>query len=49
MLQGKKTYIVALAGVVLAVAGYFHGDLSLAQSGQAALTAVLGMTIRNAI
>lgn len=49
MLQGKKTYIVAIAGVVLAIAGYFHGDLSIAQSGQAALTAILGGTLRAAI
>lgn len=49
MLKGKKTYITAAIGAALAVLGYFHGDLTIAQAGQAVLTALLGATIRNGI
>jgi SOS-response transcriptional repressor LexA len=49
MFKGKKTYIVAVAGVVMAVAGYFHGDFSAVEAGQTAMTAIIGATLRHAI
>lgn len=49
MLKGRKTYIVAALGVIGAIAGYLTGDLTVAQAGQAVLTALLGATIRNGI
>lgn len=32
MLKGKKTYLVAVGAVLLAVGGYLHGDLTWAQA-----------------
>ncbi len=49
ILKGKKTYIVGVLAVIGAVVSYFTGDLTIAQAGQACLTAILGMTIRNAL
>lgn len=49
MFSGYKTYIVAALAVIGAAAGYLDGDLTLAAAGQAALTALLGMTIRHGI
>ena len=34
-LQGKKTYITAVTGIIAAVAGYLVGDLDLNQTLQA--------------
>lgn len=48
-LKGLKTYIVGGIAVVGAVASYLVGDATAAQASQAILTAVLGMTLRNAI
>lgn len=48
-LKGKKTYIVGALGVIGAVASYLVGDATAAEAGQAALTAVLAMTLRNGI
>lgn len=49
MLKGYKTYIVSGLGVIGAIAGYLVGDLDIAQAGQAALTAILAMTVRHGI
>lgn len=49
MLKGYKTYIVGGLALLGAIGGYLVGDLTIAESGQAALTAILGMTIRNGI
>lgn len=49
MLAGYKTYIVAVVAIITAGAGYLTGDLSLADTMQAVLTAILGATIRNGI
>lgn len=46
-LKGKKTYIVGALGVVGAVASYLVGDATAPQAAQAALTAILAMTLRN--
>lgn len=48
-LKGKKTYVVAGLGILGAVASFLVGDATAPQAAQAILTAVLGMTIRNAI
>lgn len=48
-LKGKKTYIVGGLGILGAVASYAVGDATAPQAAQAILTAVLGMTVRNAI
>ena len=48
-LKGKKTYIVGALGVLGAVASFLVGDATAAQASQAVLTAILGMTLRNAI
>jgi hypothetical protein len=49
MLKGKKTYVVAIVGLVTAIGGWLTGDLSLADAIQAGLTAVLGATIRHGV
>lgn len=46
MLSGYKTYIMAGVGVIGAVAGWLVGDLTIAEAGQIALTAVLASTVR---
>lgn len=48
-LKGKKTYVVGALGILGAAASYLTGDATSAQAAQLALTAVLGMTLRNAI
>jgi len=49
MFAGYKTYIVAAVAVLSAVATYFVGDASLADTAQLVLTAVLGATLRAGI
>jgi hypothetical protein len=48
-LKGKKTYIVGGLGILGAVASFLVGDATAIQAGQLAVTAVLGLTMRNAI
>lgn len=48
-LAGKKTYIVSGLAIVGAIAAYLVGDMNTAQTAQAILTALLGMTIRHGI
>jgi precorrin-4 methylase len=48
-LKGKKTYIVGGLTILGAAASFLVGDATAPQAAQAVLTAVLGMTIRNAI
>lgn len=48
-LKGKKTYLVGAVAILGAVVSYLVGDATAAEASQAVLTAVLGMTIRNAI
>lgn len=47
ILAGKKTYVVAVMGILGFVASYLTGEVELAQAAQGVLTAILGMTIRN--
>lgn len=46
VLQGKKTYVVAVMGIIGFLASYLTGDIALSDAAQGILTAVLGMTIR---
>ena len=47
--KGKKTYIFGGLSLLGAVASYLVGDASAIEAGQMVITAVLGMTVRNAI
>ena len=49
MFSGYKTYIVAAVAVIGFVASYLVGDLSIADTAQGVLTAVLGATLRQGI
>ena len=49
MLKGKKTYVVSCIGILLALAGYFTGDLTIPQAAQMGLSAVLAATLRNGL
>lgn len=49
MLKGYKTYVVGGVAILSAVASYLVGDTNIVETSQLVLTAVLGMTIRNAI
>ena len=48
-LSGYKTYIVAGLAILGAVASYLDGDIGKVAAGQAILTAVLGITLRQGI
>lgn len=48
-LNGWKTYLVAAAAIISAVAGYFTGALTIAQMIEAIFAAISTMTIRHAI
>jgi hypothetical protein len=48
-LSGYKTYIVAGLAIAGAVLSYLDGDIGKVAAGQAILTAVLGITIRQGI
>jgi hypothetical protein len=49
MLAGYKTYIAGAVAIITAVAGYLTGELMLPNVIQVVVTAVLAMTVRNAI
>ena len=49
MLSGYKTYIVAAAAVIGAVAAYATGESSLEAAISVAISAILAATVRNAI
>lgn len=46
-MNGKKTYLVALGGVLGAAGGFLTGALSAPEAIQLAITAALGATIRH--
>lgn len=48
-LKGKKTYVTGVLSLLGAAAAYATGDATGAQAAQLAVTAILGMTVRNAI
>ncbi len=47
MFSGYKTYIVAAVATISAIAAYFAGDATLAETIQLVVTAALGATLRN--
>jgi len=49
MLKGYKTYITGTLAILTAIGTYLAGDMSLAETIQLTVTAILGMTVRNAI
>lgn len=49
MLKGYKTYIVGSLAILGALAAYLVGDDTLPQAIQLGVTALLGMTVRNAV
>lgn len=46
MLKGKKSYLLAIAGLIYAAAGYFTGQLDAATAVDAAQTALTGAFLR---
>jgi hypothetical protein len=46
-LQGKKTYVVAIGGIVAAIVAYTQGTIDTTALVGAILAGVLAMTIRN--
>lgn len=46
---GKKTYLVALGGVLGAVGGFLTGTMSAPEAVQLAISSVLAATIRSGI
>ena len=49
MLNGKKTYITGIVAIVSAAGAYLIGDVSLADTAQIVVTALLGMFIRDGV
>ncbi len=48
-MNGKKTYLAALAGVLGAAAGYYTGTLDMPAAIQLAFSAVAAATIRHGV
>lgn len=48
-LSGRKTYIIAVAAIIVAVVGYATGEFRRAEMIQTILAALGGMTIRSGI
>jgi hypothetical protein len=48
-LKGKKTYIVGGLSILGAAASFLVGDANAIEAGQIAITAIIGMTMRDAI
>ena len=49
MMNGKKTYLVALGAILGAAGGYFTGAMTADQAIQLAVTGLVGATLRNGI
>lgn len=49
MLNGKKTYLMALGTVLTAVGGVLTGTVALPDAAQMVVTALLAATLRNGI
>lgn len=49
MMNGKKTYMVALATILGAGSAFLSGQLAAPDAIQMAITAILGATIRHGI
>ena len=49
MFSGYKTYITAVVAIVTALGAFFTGDMSLADTAQVVVTALIGAFVRNGI
>ena len=49
ILDGKKTYALALAAILAAIAGYLTGDLTAVQAVEAAWAGGVAATLRHGI
>ena len=49
MLSGYKTYLVAAAAILGAVAGFASGSMDLGQALQLIITSLMGATIRHGV
>lgn len=49
MLSGYKTYIVGTVAIIGALGAYLSGDVTLPDTMQTILTAILGMTLRSGV
>lgn len=49
MLQGKKTYIVGIAGLIYAALGYFLGHIDASTAITAVQVSLVGMGLRAAL
>ena len=47
--DGKKTYLLAVGAIFLAIGGFLHGDLMLADAVKDVIAALMGITIRHGI
>ena len=47
MFKGYKTYITAAVAVITALAAYFTGEATMAQTGQLVFSALFATFIRN--
>ena len=48
-LKGKKTYLIALAAIIGAIAAYANGDMTLLQMAEAIFIACGGASLRAGI
>jgi|TARA_R100001244_G_scaffold7157_1_gene9330 uncharacterized membrane protein YgaE (UPF0421/DUF939 family) len=48
-LQGKKTYMTAIGGIVATVGGYLSGDVELGTMINVVITALLALFLRKGI
>lgn len=49
ILEGKKTYVLAIVGAITAIAGYLTGSIDISTLVQALFNAAGAFTIRQAI
>lgn len=49
MLEGYKTYIVAIVAIVGAIGAYLTGEMSINDAAQIVVTSLIGMFIRKGV
>ena len=49
LLKGKKTYMAAIGGILIAIGSGLTGQMEWAEAAKVAFTALIGMTIRHGI
>lgn len=48
-MNGKKTYLAALASIIGAACGVYTGTVSMADAAQIAVSAILAATVRHGV